>query len=318
MKPSDDDVVKTLLAARPGAETCPDAGLIVGWAEGRLEPERSHAVDEHLASCDACREEALLLRGELRAVAPAAAPRRSWALRLLKSPLAIAALALATLGVGVWAFARQGDPGVAPADTETRFVALAERLVQRDSVLFSGLVPQAVRTLDPAPERALRGGVSLLGLPRSFLHETRPTFRWEAVAGAEGYEVRLLDAQGRAVVSARSAGPAWTLDASQPALERGGKYVLEVRTDAALGPVVGRRGFAVASEEEVSAFERATQRARDSDADLSDLVRAHLALARGYTLEAQAATDAYLVRHPDDRAGLRLKDHLRATLGLAR
>jgi hypothetical protein len=318
MKPSDDALAKALVDLRPGPGACPDANLLVGWAEGRLDDERRRDVEEHLAACDTCREQALVLREELAPVAAAPPARLPFPLRLLRGPLAIAALALLAIGVGVFVLARRDIApwGTAPQDPETRFLAEAAKLRAEEPALLADLAPPSSRDLVGAPDRTQRGGVLLTGLPARFLEPIRPTFTWEAVAGVESWRVRLLDARGSAVwtASATEARLPWPADAAP--LAPGASYVLEVKGDAPLGAVEGRRGFEVASEREAAHFRAARARIQQRSPAFASRLTAHLALARGFTLEARVAADAALAANPKEPGAQRLRAHVAALLAI--
>lgn len=311
MKQSDDALAKALVDLRPGPGACPDANLLVGWAEARLDDDRRRAIEEHLAACDDCRGQALVLREELAPVSSAPPARLPFPLRLLRGPLAIAALALLAVGVGVFLLARSP---VRPIDEDERLLAEAASLRAAEPVLLADLAPTPSRRLPAVPDRAQRGGVLLTGLPARYLADTRPTFAWEAVAGVDAYRVRLLDGQGAAVWTATTAASRLPWPSETSALVPGAAYVLEVRADAPLGAVEGRRGFELASTSDAERFHAARTRIEQRSPAFASRLVAHLALARGFTLEALAAAEAALAASPGDADARRLRAHVAALL----
>lgn len=150
-----------------GRERCvvPEALLAVLRREGS-EEQRLEVLD-HVMSCGACSSEFELLRSVEQAGAEPTERARPAAPRLARRvaiPLALAA-----------------------------------------SVLLVIMVGQKQRSPEgPDVERGTSSGVTLLEPPEEIAAGTRPTFTWKPVAGAQGYEIEVLDENGAVVWSAKT------------------------------------------------------------------------------------------------------------------
>lgn len=316
---ADDDVVRSLLGVRPAPGECPDPVLLVAWAEARLEDERRERVEAHLAACEPCRELALLQRTETGVgdEVPAATRRPATILPFRRRPLVAALLAVAAVvvvGVGVVRLLGRDEPGT-PGPARDRLMAAAGEAARAHAELLGGFTPLSADELAGGAPPALRGGLSIV---RPADHVLRPPTRlaWTAVPGATTYHVTVLAPDGtvRWTIDTPETSLDWPSD--RDALVPGTRGVLEVTCDAVLGRAEGRRAFVVADAAAARAFEDAARRLGERAPDLAALLRAHLALRRGFVEEAEAAAEAHLAGAPTDADARRLLDHARRRLGV--
>ncbi|HEY2291856.1 MAG TPA: zf-HC2 domain-containing protein [Thermoanaerobaculia bacterium] len=209
-----------------------------------LSPRELLAVDDHIATCEACRlrlaageplSGALAAWEELAPPAPAPAVAR-FPLRRLAVIAALAAVLVAVAGLGVWLAARVPQrPAVELADGGGR-VALSP---QGELVGLASLPPQwrrdvaaALRTgrLDrpraiadlAAAEPALRGAAStapftLLAPVATAVAGGRPLFRWTPLSAARSFEVKVFDPDLHPMAaSGPLTGTEWTPDQPLP------------------------------------------------------------------------------------------------------
>jgi hypothetical protein len=160
-----------------GRERCvaPEAMLAILRREGS-EEARLEVLD-HVMGCGACSSEFELLRSVEQAgagTADRAAPAAPRISRRLAIPFALAASVLLVITVGQRLMAPEG----------------------------------------PDVERGTSGGVTLLQPPEEIAAGTSPTFVWQPVPGAQGYEIEVLDENGGVVWSARRSDTSATLSAS--------------------------------------------------------------------------------------------------------
>jgi hypothetical protein len=297
MRADDDDVLRSLLGGRPPASDCPEEGLLAAWAEDRLEDERRDRVESHLALCDDCRAVALAQREAAQAspALPAAGrgPAVVWPFRrrrLLRAVVALAAVVV--VGVGLAWF--RSEP-----DAAERLSAAAAAGSRANPALLAGFRPLSRAELAAGSASVLRGGIAMLE-PAEHLLGPPMRFRWKPVAGATGYRVTLLDGAGMPLWTRETLNPALDWPTEEPLLAPGAKAVLEVTADAVLGQVEGRRAFDVATAAAARSYAEAAGVLAAQDRALADLLRAHLALRRGYLPEAESAAWAQLRRTPEE------------------
>jgi hypothetical protein len=179
-----------------GREHCvaPEAMLAVLRREGS-EEQRLEVLD-HVMGCGACSSEFELLRSVEQAGARTTERTRPPAPRFARRIAIPLALAAAVLLV----------------------------------IKVQGLRPPP----GPDVERGTSSGVTLLEPPEEIAAGTPPTFVWKPVAGAQGYEIEVLDEKGAVVWSAKTSDTSATL--SDPLLLAPGKtYRWWVRATTAPG-----------------------------------------------------------------------------------
>ena len=173
----------------------PEEMLALLRREG-TEDQRLEVLD-HVMSCGACSSEFELLRSMEQAGAGTTERARPPAPRFARQiaiPLALAAAVLLVITVRPMLRSREG----------------------------------------PDVERGTGSGVTLLAPPEEIAAGTPPTFVWKPVAGAQGYEIELLDEKGAVVWSAKTSDTSATL--SDPLLLAPGKtYRWWVRATTAPG-----------------------------------------------------------------------------------
>ena len=151
----------------------PEAMLALLRREGS-EEQRLEVLD-HVMSCGACSSELELLRSIEQAGSGTVEQMRPGAPRRIARRIAIPfALAVAALLV----------------------VTVRQALPPRPG---------------PDVERGTSGGVTLLEPPEEIAAGTSPTFAWKPVAGAQGYEIEVLDEKGAVVWSAKTSETSATL-----------------------------------------------------------------------------------------------------------
>ena len=172
----------------------PEAMLALLRREGP-EEHRLEVLD-HVVSCGACSSELELLRSIELAGAGSGAPAKPAAPRIARRIAIPLALAVA--------------------------------------VLLVITVRRALPPPGPDVERGTSSGVTLLEPPEEIAAGTSPTFAWKPVAGAQGYEIEVLDEKGAVVWSTKTSSPSATL--SDPGvLEAGKTYRWWVRAAIASG-----------------------------------------------------------------------------------
>jgi hypothetical protein len=287
------------VAGTPEA-VCPDADLLAAFAEGSLPEEGQAAVESHLAACASCTSAADEL-ASLGATAPRVARRPT--LRLL----AIAAVLLVAAGVA-FVVAREGD--APPADADALLVASARRMASARPDLFADLRPLLHAERTAAVPTQVRGGL-VPGSPAGVVLDPRPTFRWTPVPGVDAYVVSVIAADGATVWSRRVAGPPadYSLGAG-PSLVDGATYAWEVSAEGPAGPVSGRRGFRVASREEVALVLAAREALEERS---EERLFPHWLARREMWAEAEVVLFA---RVAPDAADVELLRYVRARMGV--
>jgi hypothetical protein len=267
------------------AGDCPADDLLLGLVQQRLPEGVSDRIRAHLADCETCREIAGLLADE-DAIAedrPLTSGAASWRLRL--PVLVLAAAACLVVGLALARHLR--DSTDLDTDTDTRLVAAARELASSVPDYFSAFDVLDGQERRAAYEGDVQRGALALQMPRFAILDVQPTFRWPAVAGASAYRVSLFDAQGgelwvRTVSTTELAYPA---DAD--ALDWGTRYLWQVETEGAVGPVGGQAVFEVADAYTASHFRDACRRLWEkTDSDLAGVLEAHFAIRRGFFVHA--------------------------------
>jgi len=312
-KPGPEDEALLRAAARRrgeaprGAAGCLDEETLAGLAAGSLLEEERAAAEAHCRACAPCREVLVAL---VRAVPSGEGrPRRGLVLGLSRRVVAAAAVVLALVAGGALIVRALGPR----RETDELLVASARDVAAAHPALFpDGLAPLGPQERTAVAPPARGGEEPVLLHPAGVILETRPTFRWEPVAGVAGHEIALhrLD---RLLWSVRVVAPAthagWP--AGEPELPRGVRLRWEVRVAGARGEVRVSRAFRVATAEEASAWD-AVRAAIDERAPrrIRSLLRAHAALRRGLWAEAERAAREFREAEPDDAVGRETLDHV--------
>ncbi|HKB15359.1 MAG TPA: zf-HC2 domain-containing protein, partial [Planctomycetota bacterium] len=159
---SEEDPVVGFLVKRfgPGlaadwGKGCPDDGVFVGLAEGRLFPGEREALEAHLRDCEHCRAIAERLPGGAKARSgrkvfripvpswPGSARAGAGGKRLEVRPLAAAAVLLLAVaaGIGISRLFRKGGSSDGVLGTDRRLVAAAGDLARTRPQPFAGFSP---------------------------------------------------------------------------------------------------------------------------------------------------------------------------------
>jgi hypothetical protein len=303
-------IARTRLPAAPLAGPCPDAGLVAGFAEGRLAGREADAVAAHLVACEPCREVVASFAQDAGAPQPAVAPARTPVRRL--RPLAFAAAAAAIFVAALVVAARRD---AASQSTGEALVASARDLAAARPDLFAGFEPvRAGETLESAPG-PMRGALALFS-PAGKVLETSPSFRWETVAGVVKWRIDLRAAAGDTIWTAETAETTLRYPEAREALRPGTRYIWEASGDGPLGAEAAGRAFDVASDAERASFEEASRVVADRVPErLRPLVLAHVALRRGLYAAAGAEAGRFLQMAPGDSVGLETLAAARGALG---
>lgn len=170
---------------------CPDEHTVAAYVDAALPVAPRHAFEAHMVDCDHC----LALVGLLsraREAAPAAVPEDAPLRRGSPGPSAratprwAAAAGLALAVFGVWQLTA---PSVRVPD--------AEGIANVRSIRGADARSADLRLLSPTDGATLQRSASAV--------------RWSAVAGAQGYDVRVVNDAGDVVSEARVVGTAWQL-----------------------------------------------------------------------------------------------------------
>lgn len=308
-------LARTRSAPGPEVASCPDPGLLAGFAEGRLVAREQVGVEEHLARCDACRVAVLEFARDradpslAEPVAAGTAPARILRTWRFAIPAAAAILVAALVVHGL-------TRASGPSGTEEALVASARDLAAARPDLFRDFRPLR-RGEEFAPALAPKRGALALHAPAGKVLDTKPGFRWETVPGVARWRVFLRTDDGELLWSAETSETSLAFPAERPELRAGTRYIWEASGEGPLGPEGSRRAFDVASTDERRAFEEA---GREIDfrapKALRPLLRAHLALRKG--LYAAAADEAArsLRADPTDAVGRETLAAAERALGL--
>jgi len=291
---SDDRLINWILAQLDKGIEHPaglDEDILTGYVEGRLTPEERAHAETRLAEDP----EARTLLATAHDVH--AAPKRPWLI-----PLAVAALLLAGVGLGIHLAGRSGnttdvDPGAgAPAQQLARLTA---ELRTAHPDLLGDLRPleaDALAAAGPAPKR---GGLQALAPAGAYLsNDVR--FLWRPVPGIERYEVSVVDTDGRVLWETQGARP--PAGPPSPPLPPGA-YVWDVGAEVPLGRVATEQAFTILDAQASARFLKARALLR-RHGPTGLLAEAHLALRRDLLAEARDAIRRYLAQRPDETLGL--------------
>ena len=296
--------------ADPGGIPCPDRNLVAGLAEDRLLPEERRSVEAHMEACAPCRERVAAVRASLAPVAPASAvgagrPRL----------LAAAAVLLAAAGLSLSWWRPWGDGAPAP-EGDAALLAAAEALGRERPDLLRGFRPldRAERTARPGLLRGNGGGPRS---PAGRLLDPRPPFRWEVPPGVEAWRFRLFrQGDGAVLVEADCPGPPFLLPAVAPRLEEGVDYLWEAAAEGPLGREEIRTTFSVAAQAECRALAAAAEAIdRSAPPGTAAVLKAHVAIRRGFFQEAERILREEAGGGAGDAAARETLDLLRETLG---
>src|SRR5262249_21018278 len=137
--------------------------------------------------------------------------------------------------------------------------------------------------------------------PAGRILETRPSFAWTPVPGADEYRVAVSSSDGAVLWNRTSAIARLDYPPDVAALEEGRAYVWEVSAKGPLGRVEVRRAFAIASASARDAF-RAARAAIEAEVEepLRATLEANVALRGGLLVEARRILEARVRAAPDD------------------
>jgi hypothetical protein len=190
------------------------------YASGDLSSSERAGLDRHLSECSSCAAEVQDLKGFI------AARSVRWRPRHFAAAAAVVLAILSAIAASRW-FSSRVEPSIAGLET-----LAPETRARVEAALRAGAAepPESLRELSDRPE-ALMGNAPespfrLIAPLWTVSVTDRPRFRWEALAGSEGYEIAVLDAERGALVSEGSvAETVWT--PSEP-LARDRVYVWQV------------------------------------------------------------------------------------------
>ena len=206
---------------------CPDEHQLAAYADQQLIGAERERVESHLAACDTCLQQVGFL---IRQVQASAAEVPPWLLHKANEletakqansqawrwAAVGAALVLVGLSTAVWRDMR-------PDYAKSRAATIAT-VRQPDEPSVGG----------PESEMSVRGGSNPVSLPTVLSPQEDSTvdtsdfvIRWQPVADAAAYEVRLVTADGDFVWQQRV--PNTSVKPPQRALRQGSKYFLLVR-----------------------------------------------------------------------------------------
>jgi hypothetical protein len=324
----------TELPGTAATALCPDANLLAGFLEGRLEARERTGVDAHLNACSVCLE----LVGRLRAagikpvaglppeealvakprgtdlVLPMPGPSRlppprgggSW-----KTWTAIVLILGGILSASMMAGGRTlWDTDARKQDTEHDVFRAASVLVERQPGYFGDFAPYDREELESKEAPAdFQGFVA--AHPRGAVFERTPRFVWSGAPGAARYRVTLRDLEGQEAWSRTATGTAldWPADVEQ--LRRETSWVWDVRPEGSATPPAKAK-FHVTTEQEALRWGRHKDRiAKEvSDPGARAVLTAQVALRRGHAWEAFTVVREHLDRYPKDAYGRALYDYL--------
>lgn len=317
--PRDEDEVRWLAwqgHAGAASSPCPDENELVGWAEQRLDARRAEAVEAHLADCDACREVAFVWRETVAAKDETTpAEEQTGALRFVPGgrlsrwvPFAVAAAILIAIGVRI-----AGRETHVPTSGDSRLVAAARDLSRAHPDLLAGFAPVSASEREAVLDDRPRAGISIVE-PVGLLLDVPSKVSW--TAPPDDTEVRLVvvDAQGETLGSVSSRGKSVEMP-GRARMEAGGRYVLEVTGDGALGSSTLRRSFAVATNDARATWGKAAAAIRaEAPPELAEVLVAHAAARRGLLVEAFRVAEARAAANPDDAEASAIREYARKRL----
>lgn len=213
--------------AAPGDLDHPAYQELEALVAGALSDIDREIVESHIALCAQCSEDVADLSAMRQSIAgQTAAMSRKW-----HGP-AIAAGIAASLAVAIWLGRLPAAPPPAPREAPASEASMPPATQDSLSQEERGAVERAIaagRIDVPAIVRSLRTEPStLLGEPSgaalrpigpvgTAVSSTRPTFRWQPVAGARAYSVAVFNDRFTEVARAvRINGTSWTPDADLP------------------------------------------------------------------------------------------------------
>jgi hypothetical protein len=308
--------------ARSGKDPCPDENLLVAFAERRLLEAEREAVEAHLVRCEACLDmvsEIAVSDLNEEKVAVHAQSR-------LRPFLLVAAALLLIVGIGLVAKTLWNSRPPAPSDAERLEAMLqttARDLARARPDRFSGFAPLTrEERLRPKPAVARSDGIVLIRPVKNIL-DTRPTFAWESPGGEKPVEIALYRIEGASrigleplVVSGRESHVPYP--SARPELEPG-KYQWRIHLEGPFGRATSSpRSFIIVPVGERQAWLAA---ADDIDENAPErirfLLKAHLAIRRGFFAKAEKAVRRHLRTYPEDRPARETLYHVLATVGSA-
>jgi hypothetical protein len=232
----DADLLRRALA--PTAE-CPPLDRLAAAALGDLPADEVAGIAAHAAGCAACGAELELARG---IAAPVADADEQGRLEAVLARLTAGRAAGSGAPARVLAFERSpARRGTGAPRSWTRWAAAALVLLAVALAARTMRPPLPPEVLPPGEGEVVRGGEIELEAPLGATAAIPAEFAWRPVAGAERYEVELLDVAGERLWSATTAAGRVELpEAARQLLRPRASYAWRVRALDADGREIGR------------------------------------------------------------------------------
>ena len=294
---------------------CLDPSLLAGFLGKSLTPWERAQVEFHLARCAECLATVAALAVDDAEIVdePLGRSRLQIQRRARRWLPALAAAALLLAACVAWMLTTRTPP--APATLRARVNAIAASMRAEAPELVGDLTPLSNEELAAAPTPVERGGL-VVHLPRGLELDVRPGFLGAAAPRLEAYEVALYANDGALIWTRHSATRGLAYPEPEPALVRGGSYLVEVAGNR-LGRVVGRSAFRIASGEERRAYDAAiTHLDAAGSTSLGALLKAHLAIRRGIWREALHHAQVAADLAPDAAVATDTLRYVRSAIGM--
>jgi hypothetical protein len=231
------DLLRRALA--PTAE-CPPLDRLAAAALGDLPADEAAVLAAHAAGCAACGAELELARG---IAAPVADADEQGRLEAVLARLTAGRAEGSGAPARVLAFERPqaARRGAGAPRSWTRWAAAALVLLAVALAARTMRPPLPPEVLPPGEGEVVRGGEIELEAPLGATAAIPAEFAWRPVAGAERYEVELLDVAGERLWSATTAAGRVELpEAARQLLRPRASYAWRVRALDAGGQEIGR------------------------------------------------------------------------------
>ena len=246
-----------------------DPNLMAAYVAGTLPPEQ----EEELAARIARDPEAMMLARAMQEDARSTRTRR----------MGFAALAASVLiAVGLW-WGGQGDDAGEDMDVDTRLLAAAERLVERQPALFEDFAPLGDDELQRG-DHVTRGGLTWIA-PRGVLLEPPTEWRWSGAPAGDsvGLQITGPDCEYSKILEG---------DRAEAEHCGAGRYVVSLTAQNGLGGQSTRAVFEIADKERAANRARAEALIRaELDGPMADLLVAHHAIRGGFLVYARSLVD---------------------------
>lgn len=313
-RPDGEDLLRLLAQHAPQTPTgaCPETDMLAAFVSGGLTSLERPALEQHLVRCGPCLAVVTDLADQLEVMEEPPGRlhlAREEQGRLRPRRWLLPAAALLLIGFAVWALQQSAAPVPEPTLLEA-----AAALRETHGRTCADLVPLSADELAQPSSPSERGGIALFA-PSGTLLNARLTFRFEPVPGVSEYQIQLLTSSGDVLWKASTSTTEMAYPKGEPTLSSGTNYLWTLAYDR-LGRQEVRAAFAIATEDEAMAF-RSTMSAIETNAPAPHrlLLKAHLAIRRGYWGEARDLTQSALEAHPDGAAEQATARYMRVVLG---